>query len=110
MQILLKTALSVAVILAATAISRRVPSTAGLIGVMPLVGALMLVWVYIENRGDPRIMQDFTKGAIWGILPTILFYLVALFCFRRQYPLSIALCSGFAAWLGAALLHQWFLK
>jgi uncharacterized membrane protein (GlpM family) len=110
MQILLKIVLSIAIILAATGISRRLPSTAGLIGVMPLVGALVLAWVYVENRGDPRIMQDFTKGAIWGILPTILFYLVALSCFRRQFPLSIVLCASFAVWLGAAFLHQWLLK
>jgi uncharacterized membrane protein (GlpM family) len=110
MQILLKIVLSVAIILAATGISRRLPSTAGLIGVMPLVGALVLVWVYVENKGDPRIMQDFTKGAIWGILPTILFYLVALFCFRRQFPLSIVLCTSFAVWFAAAFLHQWLLK
>jgi uncharacterized membrane protein (GlpM family) len=110
MQTLLKIVLSVVIILAATGISRRLPSTAGLIGVMPLVGALVLVWVYLENRGDTRIMHEFTKGAIWGILPTILFYLVALFCFKRQFPLSIVLFASFAVWLAAAFLHQWLLK
>jgi uncharacterized membrane protein (GlpM family) len=110
MQFLLKIVLSVSIILVATAIGRKFPSMAGLIGVMPLVGALVLIWVHIENKGDPQIMEDFTKGALWGILPTILFYLVALFCFRRQFPLSIVLCASFIVWLAAAFVHQWFLK
>jgi len=27
-------------------------------------GALILVWVYLENGGDPEVMQGFTKGRI----------------------------------------------
>jgi uncharacterized membrane protein (GlpM family) len=110
MQILIKIMVSVAIILAATALGKKLPSMAGLIGVMPLMGALVLIWIYVENKGDPQIMQGFTKGALWGILPTILFYLVALFCFKRQFPLSIVLCASFAVWLAAAFVHQWLLK
>ena len=52
MQILIKVALSVIIILAATAIGKKLPSAAGLIGVMPLTGALVLAWMYLENRGE----------------------------------------------------------
>ncbi|MDQ1336947.1 MAG: hypothetical protein QG552_3897 [Thermodesulfobacteriota bacterium] len=110
MQTIVKIVISVAVILAATAIGKRLPSTAGLIGVMPLTGALILVWVYLENRGDPHVMQDFAKGALWGILPSILFFVVAFFCFRKHLPLPIVLISSFGAWLSAAVVHQWVLK
>ena len=110
MQVLIKVVLSVVIILAATAIGKRVPATAGLVGVMPLTGALVLVWMYLESNGDPNIMQQFTRGALWGIVPSILFFAVALFCFTRQLPLPIVLISSFGAWLGAALVHQWLLK
>lgn len=110
MQILLKIFLSVAIILVATAIGKKLPSTAGLVGVMPLTGALVLVWMYMENKGDPEIMQDFTRGALWGILPSILFFLVAFFCFKKHLPLPVVLASSFGVWLGAALVHQWVLK
>ena len=73
MQLLIKVALSVCIILLATTIAKRFPSLAGLIGVMPLTGALVLAWVFLENNGDPEIMQRFAKGALWGILPSILF-------------------------------------
>ena len=110
MQILIKIFFSVIIILVATAIGKRLPSTAGLIGVMPLTGALVLVWVYLENKGDPDIMQSFAKGALRGILPSILFFLVALICFKKQVSLPGVLATSFGIWLLAAIVHQWILK
>ena len=110
MQLLIKVILSVAIILVATAIGKKFPSAAGLIGFMPLTGALVLVWMYLEHQGNPEIMQNFAKGALWGMLPSILFFLVALFCFKRQMPLSIVLMASFGIWIIAAAAHQWVLK
>jgi uncharacterized membrane protein (GlpM family) len=110
MQILLKIALSLTIILIATAVGKKLPSTAGLVGVMPLTGALVLIWMYIENKGDSQIMQEFSKGALWGILPSILFFLVAFLCFRKDLSLPMVLVLSFGAWLSGAIVHQWFLK
>ncbi|MDD5039491.1 MAG: DUF3147 family protein [Dehalococcoidales bacterium] len=110
MQILIKAIISAAIILAATAIGKKFPSTAGLIGVMPLTGVLILVWMYLEHKGNSEIMQNFAKGALWGILPSILFFLVAFVCFKKEFPLPIVLLSSFGVWLGAAFVHQWLLK
>lgn len=110
MQILIKIALSVAIILTATGVAKRFPSAAGLIGVMPLTGVLVLVWVYVESQGNPQVMQSFSRGAFWGLLPTLLFFLVAFLCFRKECSLSIVLIASFAAWGLGALLHQWLLK
>jgi len=77
---------------------------------MPLTGALVLVWIYLENRGDSVIMQNFTRGAIWGILPSILFFLVALYCFKRNFTLPVALSCSFASWFVGALIHQALLR
>jgi uncharacterized membrane protein (GlpM family) len=110
MQVLVKAVLSVAIILIATALGKRLPSAAGLIGVMPLTGALVLVWMYQENKGNPEIMQDFAKGALWGILPSLLFFLVAFVCFKKHMPLAFVLVSSFGVWMAAAIVHQWMLR
>lgn len=110
MHTVIKTALSLAVILVAAGIAKKLPSLAGLIGVMPLTGALVMVWVYLENKGDPHIMQTFAKGALWGILPSILFFVAALLCFRKELPLPLVLCAGFGVWLAGAAVHQWCLR
>jgi uncharacterized membrane protein (GlpM family) len=110
MQVLVKAVLSVAIILIATAIGKKLPSAAGLIGVMPLTGGLVLVWMYLENKGNPEIMQDFAKGALWGILPSMLFFLMAFVCFKKHMPLAFVLVASFAVWMAAAIVHQWMLR
>ena len=110
MQMVVKILLSIVVILAATGMAKKFPSTAGLIGVMPLTGALVLAWVYLENKGDPQIMQGFAKGALLGILPSILFFFVALLCCKKGFSLPAVLGSSFAAWTAAAAVHQWVLR
>jgi uncharacterized membrane protein (GlpM family) len=110
MQLAIKISISLAVILLATFAAKRFPSAAGLIGVMPLTGALVLAWVYLENHGDPGIMAGFAKGALWGMLPSMLFFLVAFFCLKKGFPLSIVLMASFAAWFLSAAVHQWALR
>ena len=77
---------------------------------MPLTGALVLVWMYLDNKGDPRIMEDFTRGALWGILPSILFFFMAFACFKKQLSLPVVLAASFGVWLVGAFIHQWMLK
>ena len=89
---------------------KKLPTTAGLVGVMPLTGALVPVWVYLENKGDPGIRQNFTKGALLGILPNILFFLVAILCFKKHFSLPIVLFLSFGSWLVAAVVHQWIIE
>jgi uncharacterized membrane protein (GlpM family) len=110
MQLLLKVTLSIIVILVATFVGRKFPSTAGLIAVMPLTGALVLVWVYLDNKGNSAVMQEFSKGALWGIIPSILFFLAAWICFKKHVPLSGVLAISFGIWLAAAAVHQWMLR
>jgi uncharacterized membrane protein (GlpM family) len=109
-QILLKTVVSVAIILCATGLARRYPSMGGLIGVMPLTGALVLVWTYLENKGDRAIMENFAAGSLLGLVPTVLFFLVALIGIRKGFTLPVVLSGGFAAWLIGAIVHQYFLR
>ena len=110
MQILVKAALSLFIIFSAAAFAKKFPSAAGLVAVMPLAGALVLVWVYIDNKGDSDTMRAFSKGAVWGVLPSIAFYLVAFLCFRRELSLAVTLLASFGAWSAAAIVHQLVLE
>ena len=109
MRFVIKLLISVSVIIFCTQIGRKLPTLAGLIAVMPLTGLIVLVWLYTENPGNFNLMIDYTKGALWGILPTILFFLAAFMCFRRHLSLWIVLCASFAVWFIAAFIHQWLL-
>jgi uncharacterized membrane protein (GlpM family) len=108
MRFVVKLLISVCVLVFCTWIveKHKLPTLAGLIAVMPLTGLILLIWLYVDHPGNFKLMTDYTKGALWGILPSILFFLVALMCFRKHLPLWIVLCASFAVWLAAAFVHQ----
>ena len=83
---------------------------AGLIATMPLTGLIVLVWLYSDNPGDHELMTSYAKGALWGILPSILFFIVVFVGFKKHLPLFVVLPASFAVWLIGAFFHQWFLK
>lgn len=110
MQIAIKIALTLLVILLAVAIGRKFPSLGGLVAVMPLTGLIVMLWLYSDTGGNPAAMQQYAKGALFGIIPTMLFFAVALIGFRKAWGLPVVLLASFATWAIAALFHQWWLK
>jgi len=109
MRFAIKLLISVCVIAFCAQIGRKLPTLAGLIAVMPLTGLIVLVWLCLDNPDNFNLMTEYTKGALWGIVPCALFFLVAFVCFRRHLPLWIVLCASFAVWLIGAFVHQWLL-
>jgi uncharacterized membrane protein (GlpM family) len=106
MDFVLKLLLSNAVIILSVQLGKRIPSLAGLIATMPLAGLIVLIWLYTEKKGDFNFMMLYTQGALWGIIPSIAFYLTALFCFSRHLSLPIVLSASFAVWFVGAVIHQ----
>ena len=110
MQFFIKLLISIAIIVFCTRIGRSFPTLAGLIVTMPLTSAIILVWLYSDNPGKFSLMEDYTRGALWGIVPSILFFIVAYVCFRRHLPFEIVLFASFGVWLIGAFIHQWLLR
>ena len=109
MRFFAKLLISVGIIVFCTQIGRKLPTLAGLIAVMPLTGLIVLLWLYSDNPGNFALMTEYVKGALWGIIPSILFFAVAFVCFRRHLPIWIVLAASFTVWIAAAIIHQWLL-
>ena len=109
MQFALKLAISITVIIICSQIGRRFPTLGGLIATMPLTGVIVLVWLYTDDPTNSSLMEGYTKGALFGIGPTILFFLSAFFCFQMHYSLGMVLTISFAVWFMGACIHQLFL-
>jgi len=77
---------------------------------MPLTGLIVLMWLYSDNPGNYDMLVTYTIGALWGIVPSMLFFLTAFFCFQKHLSLPIVLLASFAVWLLGAFLHQWILR
>lgn len=110
MQFFLKSIITLAIILIAVEVGKRYPSLGGLVSVMPLTGALVMIWLYVDSGGDGAVMQAYTRGAVWGLIPTVLFFVVAWFCFKKELPLPMVLGFSFGVWFLAAIVHQWLLR
>lgn len=109
MQTLVKLLISVTIILVAVHIGRKFPTLGGLIATMPLTSLIVLLWLYHDRHGERDILAGYTKGAMWGILPSLLFFMVAFLCFSKGYSLPIVLSTSFGVWLLGAFVHQWLL-
>lgn len=110
MPFIFKLLLSIIIIVLTTQIGRYFPALSGLIATMPLTGAIVLVLLYSDNPGNFRLMEHYTRGALWGIIPSIFFFLVAYLCFRKNLPLMITLIASFGIWLLGAFIHQLLIK
>lgn len=110
MQTAVKLFVSLVIIYTASQVGRRFPALAGLIATMPLTGLIVLLWLHTGDPGNNRLMTDYVRGALWGIVPSVLFFLVAFFCFRKELPLPLVLAASFAVWLAGAFVHQLLLR
>lgn len=109
MRFIIKLLISMAIIIFCSQIGRKAPTLAGLIATAPITSLIVLLWLYSDRPGDFNLMADYTKGVLWGIIPTIFFFVVVLVCFRKGLALWIVLPAGFTVWLIAAAVHQWIL-
>jgi uncharacterized membrane protein (GlpM family) len=110
MQYMIKVVITLAIIVTFAHVGRRWPSLGGLLATMPLTSVLVLVWMNAEGTVDPEVLTRYAQGAFWGIIPSLVFFAVAYFGFRRQMAFSLVLSAGFSAWLVGAVVHQWLLK
>lgn len=106
MRFVMKLLLTNGVIIACSLIGRRSPTLGGLLATMPLTTLAVLLWLATDNPGNRTMVIDYTRGVLWGIGPTILFFIATYGCLRRQLPLSWSLAAGGVAWVAGALVHQ----
>jgi uncharacterized membrane protein (GlpM family) len=108
MLLFIKIFLSIAIILIATFIAKKLPSLGGLIAVMPLTGALVFLWVYFENNSREKLLE-MSKGAMLGIIPSFLFFLALFLLMKLGVPFLRSFLFSFLVWVVFASLHQFLL-
>ena len=105
---LVKVVVSAFIIAGVSELAKRMPSLGGLIAAMPLTTLLALIWLYAET-GDYQLAYTFTRSVLFAIIPTIFFFITALYMFRRGASFITILAVSFVIFLGAAAVHQYFL-
>lgn len=77
MHFVFKILLTFIVIIFSSEIGKRYPHIGGLIATMPITTLLVLLWLNYDTNTNYFILTKFTKGVIFGIIPSIFF----LYCF-----------------------------
>ncbi len=63
---------------------------AALLTALPLMTYLSLFWIYFENI-DLNLLADYTRDVFWWILPSLIFFLIAIFLFRSQINFFVSM-------------------
>ena len=106
--LLLKAAISGAVVAAVSEIARRYPGWGGLVASLPLTALLAMIWLY-RDSGDASRVADLSVSTIWFLLPSVPLFLAMPALLRSNvgfWP-SLAICLIgtlvlYAAWFWAA--------
>ena len=110
MQFIVKLIIAMTIITLCSQIGGKLPRLAGLIATMPLTGLVVLIWLYHVNPTELATLSEYARGALWGIGPSILFFLAVWLCLRWDMGMAVALSAGAVLWIGGAIAHQVLLR
>ena len=102
---IVKILVSAVVIAVVTEIAKKYASLGGLIAAMPLTTLLSLFWLYYEKK-DTVLLYDFTKDVFWGVFPTLLFFISAMYFFKKGWNFYLTLFISFIFLGIGAYIHQ----
>jgi hypothetical protein len=106
--LIIKAAISGAVVAAVSEIARRYPGWGGLVASLPLTSLLAMVWLW-RDSGDHDRVAELSVSTFWFFLPSVPLFLVLPMLLRSNlgfWP-SMALCvlgtlALYALWFWAA--------
>jgi hypothetical protein len=100
--IIIKYALSAALIVAVSEIAKRSSWLGGVIASLPLVSLLGMIWLYQETHDTAKVAA-LSTSIFWLVLPSLVFFVIFPALLKRQvffYPalglsvLAMLLCYG----------------
>ena len=107
-QFAIKACITVALVLVASALSRRPGPVGALVASLPLTSLLVLGWLYAETR-DPRQVADMSMGILWFVLGSLPFFPVLALALRNGWPAWAAFAGAAVAGFAGVSLTQWLL-
>lgn len=107
-QFLLKVAITVALVLLASALARRTGWLGALVASLPLTSLLVLAWLYGDTR-DPGQVADLAMGIFWFVLGSLPFFVVLALALRQGWHVGLAFAVAAAAGFAGVSLTQWLL-
>ena len=106
MLFVVKIIVSALIIAVVSEISKHLAHLGGLIAAMPLTTLLTLFWLNYETGGDHKILTEFTVSVFWGIFPSMVFFICAIYLFKRGWSFYPVVGISLLVFFMAAVVHQ----
>ena len=100
LQTVLKFAITAAIVVAASAASRRSTLLGALLVSLPLTSILAISWLQYETR-DVEQVAALTTSILWLVLPSLVFFVVLPALLRRDISFGVSLAAASAATIAA---------
>ena len=110
-QFLIKTAITIVLVLVASTLSKRPGLLGALVAALPLTSLLVLGWLYAETRDAQRVAA-MSMDIFWFVIGGLLFFPVLSYSLKAGWhPWLCFLLAGIAAFAGMSgaqyLLAHW---
>jgi hypothetical protein len=107
-QFLLKAAITVVLVLAASVLARRPGLAGALLASLPLTSLLVLGWLYFDTR-DPHQVADLAMNILWFVLGSLPFFVVLVLGLRGGMNVALSFLSASIAGFAGVSIVQWLL-
>jgi hypothetical protein len=113
-QYLIKVAISAALIVAVSEISKRSTFIGALLASLPLVSVLGMLWLYIDTKDTEKVAR-LSSSIFWLVLPSLVLFPVLACALRAKWNFYASLGTSIAAMLACyglmvALLNKLGIK
>jgi len=96
MYLVVKTIITVIIIVAISEIARRSSFIAGILASIPLTSALAITWLYFDTNDSLQVVQ-LSKSIFWLVIPSLVLFITFPFFIRLQLSFYTALSASLIA-------------
>ena len=109
MPVWLKYVITAAIIVAVSEIAKRSDRWGALIGAMPWMTVLVMVWLAVGKQGSEKIANH-SYYTFWFVLPTLPMFLLIPWMMRRGIAFAPSLLAGLGLTVVCFLVTAWAAK
>jgi hypothetical protein len=96
--LIIKYLVTALLIVVVSEIARRTEKFGALIGALPFIAVMVMIWLYVERQG-PQKIGNYSLYTFWYVIPTLPMFLLMPTLMARQlnFWLSLLLCAALTA-------------
>lgn len=107
--LIIKYAVTAGIVVLVSEIAKRTERLGALIGALPTVSILVILWLYLETRETEKI-ADYTRYSFWFVLPTLPMFLLMPWMLARGINFWLTLAACVALTVICFLLSAWLAR